>query len=548
MATETPGGVALTDVEQRLVDHVTRGELLDLTVDEPVNEAAMRSWDDSRTIRATVLRDILRGRLAKDPDPHGLRLRGARIAGQLDLENLIIGVGVQLDDCLLGKGVVARDAKLPLLILCGCRLEHPSEPPLDADRLTAAALYLDRAMITANCVNGAVRLAGAQLGRLECDGATIRNDSGPALDADGLRADQGVFLRGGFEALVAGEGGAARMVGVVPSGRFEAVGASELGAVRMAGAHLGRLDCNRATIRNESGPALLADGLRTDQGVFLRGGFEAVGAGELGAVRMGGAHLGNQLDCTDAKIRNGSGPALLADGLRTDQGVFLRGGFEAVGTAEVGAVRLTGAHLGRLECDGATLRNGSGPALHADSLRVDQDVFLRGGFEADGAGELGAVRMGGAHLGNQLDCTNAKIRNGSGPALLADGLQVDQGAFLSGRFEAVGTGEVGAVRLTGAHLLRLEGDGATLRNESGPALAADSLQVEQGVYLRGGSRQSARAKPARSAWSAPTSAGWSATVPRCATSPVPPWPPTACRSTRMSICAAGSRQSVGAAA
>jgi hypothetical protein len=29
-----------------------------------------------------VIRDILRGRLAADPDPHGLRLRGVRITGR----------------------------------------------------------------------------------------------------------------------------------------------------------------------------------------------------------------------------------------------------------------------------------------------------------------------------------------------------------------------------------------------------------------------------------------------------------------------------------
>jgi hypothetical protein len=69
MATETTGEVSLTDIEQALVDHVTRGEPLDLAAGEPVDEAAMRSWDNSRTIRAAVLRDILRGRLAPDPDP-----------------------------------------------------------------------------------------------------------------------------------------------------------------------------------------------------------------------------------------------------------------------------------------------------------------------------------------------------------------------------------------------------------------------------------------------------------------------------------------------
>lgn len=47
----------------------------------------MRSWDTSRTIRTQVIRDIIRGGLATNPDPHGLRLRGARISGRVDLEN-----------------------------------------------------------------------------------------------------------------------------------------------------------------------------------------------------------------------------------------------------------------------------------------------------------------------------------------------------------------------------------------------------------------------------------------------------------------------------
>src|SRR5690348_16618056 len=74
----------LIAVEQSLVENVGCGEWLDLAGDE----SAMKSWGDSRTCRASVIRDILRGRLAPDPDPHGLRLRGARISGRLDLEYL----------------------------------------------------------------------------------------------------------------------------------------------------------------------------------------------------------------------------------------------------------------------------------------------------------------------------------------------------------------------------------------------------------------------------------------------------------------------------
>jgi hypothetical protein len=69
----------LTSVERALIEHVGRGEWLNLAADdEAVDEAAMRSWGKSRTISADVIRDILRGRRAADPDPHGLRLRGGQ--------------------------------------------------------------------------------------------------------------------------------------------------------------------------------------------------------------------------------------------------------------------------------------------------------------------------------------------------------------------------------------------------------------------------------------------------------------------------------------
>src|SRR6266480_3297701 len=107
----------------------------------------MRSWGESRTCRAAGIRDILRRRLAADPDPHGLRLRGARISGRLDLENLATDVGLELSDCLLEEGVLARDARLAFVALLGCRIEHPAEPPVDADRLSCRVLALGRAKI-----------------------------------------------------------------------------------------------------------------------------------------------------------------------------------------------------------------------------------------------------------------------------------------------------------------------------------------------------------------------------------------------------------------
>jgi hypothetical protein len=431
VVTQVPSG-GLTSVEQSLVEHVGRGEWLDLAADEVVDKVTMRSWGDSRACRASVIRDILRGRLAADADPHGLRLRGVRITGRLDLENLTTDVHLELADCLLEEGVLARGACLAGFALAGCDIEHPTEPPLDGNRLTCSALSLARTRVIGHAEAGAVVLSSAHIGgQLGCTGAELRNDCGPALNAESLQVDQGMFLRGGFTAT--GSGG--------------------FGAVRLTGAHIGgQLDCSGAELRNDSGPALYADALQVDQGMVLRGGFTAIGSSGDGVVRLPAAHIGANLECDGAKLRNDSGPALHADSLQVDQALFLRGGFTAIGSSGDGVVRLLAAHIGaNLECDGAKLRNESGPALAADGLRVDRGMFLRGGFTAIGAGDRGAVRLRGVRLGGQFGCIGVGLRNDSGPALMADSLQVGHAMFVSGEFTGGGEDDV-VIDLTGARV------------------------------------------------------------------------------------------------
>jgi hypothetical protein len=372
----------LTSVEQSLVEYVGRGELLDLAAeDRTADEAAMRSWGDDRTCRASVIRDILRGRLAADPDPRGLRLRGARICGRLDLENLTTDVKLDLRYCLLEDGVLARDARLASIRLAGCRLEHAAEPPLFADGLTCRVLDLKRARIIGHVHAGAVRLNGARIDDiLDCAGAHLGNDSGPALEADALQVGQSMYLHRGFTAT----------------------GAGELGAVRLLATRIGiNLYCDGARLANDSGTALAADGLQVGRSMVLGSGFTAIGAGELGAVRLLAVRIGGQLRCDGADLRNDSGPALVAESLQVGQKMLLRSGFTATGAGELGAVRLTSAHIsGSLECEGANLRNDSGPALSAQMLEVGQSTHLGGGFTATGAGEThSVVDLRGARVG-----------------------------------------------------------------------------------------------------------------------------------------------------
>jgi hypothetical protein len=280
MAVQSTDGSSLTEVEQRLVEHVTDGVWLDLAGDEPVDEAAMRSWDASRTIRAGVVRDILRGRLAPDPDPHGVRLRGARIAGRLDLESLTTDVFIELHNCMLGEGLTARGARLAFLSVEGCLVEHPSEPALYGARLTAAAVFLENSVLVSNCEVGAVRLAGAHLGQFDAIGTVIRNESGPALLANGMRVEEVVYFDG-----------------------LTAIGAGEAGAVNLTNTRLGGLDCSDASLRNDSGVALAAHGAQIDQDLILRG-FAAVGTGSQASVDLSGVRIAGGLAFDPVRLEN----------------------------------------------------------------------------------------------------------------------------------------------------------------------------------------------------------------------------------------------------
>jgi hypothetical protein len=199
--------VAADWLEQRLLDAVREGEMLDLAGGGPVDEAAMRSWDSTRTVPAALIRDLVRGRRDIEADPHGLRLRGARITGRVDLANITSDLRIELVDCFVPDGLDLCDSKLPGLVLDGSCFGHPAgshDPPVDAARFTAPAMTMNGTVANADTPAGAVRFVGAHLGQLDCDGARLENTSGPALLADGLRVDRAVHFRGGFQATGTG--------------------------------------------------------------------------------------------------------------------------------------------------------------------------------------------------------------------------------------------------------------------------------------------------------------------------------------------------------
>ncbi|HET9253726.1 MAG TPA: hypothetical protein VFO16_00810 [Pseudonocardiaceae bacterium] len=303
-----------------------------------------------------------------------------------------------------------------------------------------------------------VLLVSARIPWLTLTGSHI-----PALDGDGLQVDGDVLLSGGFTA--SGEG--------------------DHGALRLLGAHIrGQLNLNGARLGNETGPALVGDGLHVAGDVF-GGGFIATGAGELGAMRLPGARILGQLNLNGAELANQAGPALIADGLRVGGGLVLAQGFTATGNCERGTVRLPGSRIsGQLNLDGATLINLAGPALVGDHLDVDGGVFLDG-LTATGAGEDSVVRLPDARISGQLNLDRAELTNPAGPAFIGDHLRVEADMFAEG-FSATGHCPDGAVRLADARIGgQLNLSHAKLTNQAGHALIGDHLQVDADMFAEG---------------------------------------------------------------
>jgi hypothetical protein len=122
-----------------------------------------------------------------------------------------------------------------------------------------------------------------------------------------------------------------------------------------SGAHLPAL-----SIIDSKLPGLLAEGIRVDQDLQL--GTSEVG----GEVRLIGAKIGGQVDCARATLTNQGGDVLVANGVEFTSGVFLREGFSATGSVQLLGAKVGGALDGR----GATLTNEDGFALQMRDARA----------------------------------------------------------------------------------------------------------------------------------------------------------------------------------
>jgi hypothetical protein len=402
-------------LEEEMRAKAATGELLDYGKG-PFDLTAMQLWGEERAISAVLLRDLLVG--GQGPvHAKGVRLRGVKISGLLDLEGATLRCPLSLDSCYLDSAdpVCLDHATASRIALTGCQLAG-----LTASMLTASQIDLSRATLR----TGPLSLMCANItDELICSGAQL----------NGTDSDLNALVAGGMKV-----GGSLYL-----DDRFTAAGAVWLARADIAG----DLACGGAQLgSNRDGNGLVAGGMKDGGEVFLREGFTAEGA-----VRLLGADITGDLSCRAARLgRDDDGNALVADRMKVGGEVHLYKGFIADG-----AVVLNGADItGDLSLRGAQLNgtNRDGNALDADGMKAGHDVLLDTEPGGDGAGRLpftaaGVVRLARADITGQLSCSGAQL-NGTDRhnALVADGIRVGAAVLLDEGFTAAGTVSLNSAR------------------------------------------------------------------------------------------------------
>jgi hypothetical protein len=215
-----------TMCENKIREAAATGTLVDLRVGDRALDSPEKgtAWGPARSVRAEVIADLLIGNGEAASVPvRGVRVQGARITGELNLEASTLRCPLALLDCSFANAINLNEATAMSVRLGGSHI-----PTVHARQLqTRGDLQLDEGF----SVSDGVDLAAAHIGGdLDCGGSQFSNSDGPALNADNLTVDQDMSCSEGFTAS---------------------------GEVRLLGAHIsGVLNCTGGQFANPEGVAL----------------------------------------------------------------------------------------------------------------------------------------------------------------------------------------------------------------------------------------------------------------------------------------------------
>jgi hypothetical protein len=375
-----------------------------------------------------------------------LTLRQCHLDGQLDISECVVGHSIRLSDVdidekgtsifadgltttgslfvrgkdtALAGGIRLRGAKVggQLNLLHGAHIGATTDGhSLDADRLTTTGgLFVDG---EGTALDGGIRLLGATLGgqlNLQRGAHIGATTTGYSLNADNLTTTGDLFVHGEGTAL----DGGIRLVGARVGGVL----------VVQDRAHIGATTDRRS---------LDADRLTTTGGLYVQGEGTALDGG----IRLVGATLGGQLNLQHGAHIGATtdGHSLDADRLTTTSSLFVHG----EGTTLHGGIRLTGAKVGgqlNLQHGAHIGASTDGHSLDADGLTTTGGLFVQGdGTILDGGIHLRRARVhGGVYvrsvtMGSSTDGWSLVLDDGSAREL-AVSARVEAGMSVR-RFDA----------------------------------------------------------------------------------------------------------------
>jgi hypothetical protein len=397
----------LNEAEERLWAAFPRGEWVDVRTEDP---------DGERVVRAEVIAALLLGAVPPDPGKRpGVRLRGARVEGRLDLIAAEMPYPLVCEYCDFAEPVRLVEATTRTVRLVRSTLHSLNAARLGMDGIlnlhlstVREGIRLDRARI-----NGEVSLRGASIGP-GGDGVAVAA-TGLVVDGDleageGFRADGSVLLRGAriegrlslgdaaIEGAREGQAGLSLSRATIGGG-LDATGLTVRGETSMRNTRvMGQVQLDSAALRNPGGLALHAGGLTVEGPFFARRGFTAEGQ-----MRLPGAQIRTFLNLTGASVSAPGAQALWLDQVAVNDLTATEL------TVTGGKVSLTGARVGNdLTLAGADLDAGTGP----ERIALDADKISVGGtWDCTGLRARGEVRAVLAKVTGRLVLIDARLEN-----------------------------------------------------------------------------------------------------------------------------------------
>ncbi|HZE37938.1 MAG TPA: hypothetical protein VE172_03925 [Stackebrandtia sp.] len=396
----------LTDIEQRVRDAVATGRVVDLR--DNGAPADPGTPHPGREVRAAVLAGLI---LDAPPGSVGLRLRGARVVGHLNLGGRQVGMPVDLRDCAFTGKVHLAKTSFPELSMRGSVFPHG---------ISGRGLRVDGALNLTDC-RFAARLYLKRL-RAEIvflDGAKAHGSQHAAVQLRGAEIAQELYCRRGFEVH---------------------------GGTVLYGAKIGgQLIMDGAWLENPGDASLTAANLEVEQDVKLRG------VRANGQVRIAKAAIGDNLELSGMAVAHPGGIAVDATMIEVGHNVLLDDGFSAIGEVNF----FLSCIEGRLEVDGSWLSNPGGTALDASRVDIGQSaLFNRMAAE-------GTLNLGGSQIHGQASINQTTVLNPGGDAVLApqctigQSLWIGRGSLLDGTVNLTNSSIANRFHFTQAKVTRM---------------------------------------------------------------------------------------------